>query len=88
MQEMKIGQKSHTFYVEYAITVEKITRNFRKVDKIFRDGLDAVDDPKNNKKILDKYHEFCERMEKRIGLIMPQDVSEEQSDSNNKKKKH
>lgn len=49
MEEHKIGETSLDFYDNYSKVTEKLSRDFRKVDKIFRTGLQKLSDPTNLK---------------------------------------
>lgn len=80
MKEKKIGNKSYIFYSEYAKIVEKLTRDFKKVDKIYRHGLKEMPDQRYMKRLQTKYDSFGDRMQGRIDEIMPF----EKSNSNNK----
>jgi hypothetical protein len=39
MQQHDIGKKSLYFYDNYSRDLERFTRDFKKVDKVFRTGL-------------------------------------------------
>lgn len=75
MEMNKIGERSYVFYDNYSKDTEQLTRDFRRVDKIYRTGLDKLSGEAKDK--LDKsYGLFTERMKSRLedvkkqGMIM------------------
>jgi len=71
MQENKVGELSFIFYDNYARDTERLTRDFKKVEKIYRNGLQKVNE-KDNKKLNSAYQGFTERMKKRLQDIKDQ----------------
>ncbi|CAI2362913.1 unnamed protein product [Moneuplotes crassus] len=64
----KIGTESFIYHLNYALSVEKHLRDFKKVDKMFRISIKKAPSRKKSK-IQYNYSLFAERMKERYNLI-------------------
>lgn len=73
MIDNKIGQSNSLFYLNYAANVYKLLRDYRKTDKIYRDGLEAATD-KYKSELQKAYDKFGDAVEtKYLNLLSPEE---------------
>lgn len=76
MEDHQIGQHDCKFYLGYALHTERL-RNFNKTEDILKLGLDKCTASEHQKKLLEYYESFSQRMEQRIQRDLINVVGEE-----------